>query len=202
MIGLELYKTYQAYNLHFNDNVKYDCVTYNFKTRVNEESFKKSKFRWQFTGMEKKLNDKPLRFILFNAYELHGFTYITPQKVIQTISRHSDINQQTFLQTTFKKDVQYLRSVYNGSTNLFMTNDLYPNIYHEYLNGKINIKSLMILDVFIKDVINSKTSRDIIAWPTYVKQADKLKGLIGYFFNRQQIEQLFTDIYLQPSRLD
>ena len=196
MIGLELYQTYQAYNLHFNDKVSYDCLKYNFKTKVNLDSFNKSKFKWQFIGTEKKLSDKPIRFILFNVYEQYGFTYITPQKMIQAIHRHLEDNQQKFLETTFKTDLHYLKSVYNGSVDLFMTGDLYPNIYHEYLNGKINIKSLLLLDVFIKEVINSKTSRDIIAWPKYIQEANKLKGLIGYFFNRKQIEQLFSEIYL------
>jgi hypothetical protein len=196
MYGMELYQLYQSLSLHFNTNVDYDCVKYNFKTRVNPETFKKSKFKWQFAGAQKKISTDNLKFAVFNVFDIHGFTYTNQLKFIQTISRHASDQPETFMNNKFKKDIQYLKSVYNGSTKLFQTDNTYPNVYQEYLDGEIDIKSVMLLNIFIKDVINNDNSRDIIAWPRYVKEANNLRNLVGYFYNKKQVESIFVSDYL------
>lgn len=194
--GINLYATYKSFVLHCNDKINFNCVKYNFKTKVSEQTFLKSRFKWQFMTMERKLAGTDFRYAVFNVFYLYGFTYINPQKFIQTLSKYLEVNQKDFLNNIFKKDLLYLKSVYNGSSKLFETSDLYPNIYQEYLDGKIDIQSTVLLNIFIKDVINTGTSRDIIAWPKYVKEMNKLKDLVGYFYNKNQVEALFSDHYL------
>ena len=196
MIGLEAYQIYNAFNLHFNDNVDYDCMTYNFKTRVKPETFKRSPYRWQFASIEKKAS-ADLRFVSFNSFCLCDYSYTKPLKFIRTVSKQLEITPSTILQSVVKKDLLYLKDRYNGSTNLFNSDgSLYPHLFQEFKDGKIDYRTMILVSVFIKDVINRETSKDIIAWPKYVKQADHVKGLFKYFYSKSEFETLFAETYL------
>lgn len=196
MIGLEAYQIYNAFNLHFNDNVDYDCMTYNFKTRVKSDTFKRSPYRWQFASIEKKATID-LRFASFNSFCECEYSYTKPLKFIRTASKQLKTTPSDILQKSVKNDLLFLKNRYNSSTQLFETDrSLYPNLFQDYMDGQIEYRTVVLISVFIKDVINRGTSRDIIAWPKYVKQADQVKGLFKYFFDKSEFESLFAETYL------
>lgn len=195
MIGLQAYQTFTAITLHFKAQSDYDCFKYNFKTRANAESFNKNRMKWQYISLEKKYNLKEIRYYTYLTFEKYDFGYVTPKMMFQTVSRLSKI-EKPFLTDIFPKDLQYLSDVYNRSSTLFETDDLYPNLYTEYSNGKINIKTFLLLSIHIKDLINNSSSRDIIAWPGFVKKAERIVPFMKYFFSKEEVEQAFLEHYL------
>ena len=194
MIGFNAYQSYMAMSLHFNKSNDYNCFTYHFKTKSNEESFKKHKMKWQFAGLEKQYDLKQIRYFMFRAFERNDFTYMSPMMLFKLIFNLKQ--ERDFITNKFKSDLQYLSSVYNGSTDLFHNDNLYPNIYMEYNSKKINIKTLILLHLYIKDVINTHTSRDIIAWPRFIEKVDSISPFIKYFYDKDQVEHAFLTYYL------
>lgn len=195
MIGLQAYQTFTALSLHFKEGSDYDCFKYNFKTKANAESLKKNRMKWQYMNLEKKFSLYEIRYYMYLAFEKRDFGYITPQMMFKLVHGISK-NKKTFLEDIFPSDLQYLAKRYNKSPAIFDNDDLYPNLYVEYDNGKIDIKTFLLLSIHIKDVINNNSSRDIIAWPRFVKKAERIVPFMKYFFSKEEVETVFLNHYL------
>jgi hypothetical protein len=193
MKGLTAYHTHLALNLHFSDT-PYDCVKYGFKTRGGEESFKKNRYRWQYIGLENKVED--LRYCMFKVFEQNDFKYVSAVQLFKQARSYYNDTPRLFIETQFIADLKSLSQKYDDKTNLFALNDLYPNIYHEYKDACISFETFLILNAFIKDVIHND-SRDIIAWPSFVSKCDSVLPMIQLFHDRRKIEHAFATNYLQ-----
>ena len=75
MTPFELYKLYTAIHLHFTSDT-YDCVKYNFKTGVSEQSFQKRKDRNRFVFWARKIEKKDLFDFLVGNLIIDGNTWI------------------------------------------------------------------------------------------------------------------------------
>lgn len=190
-LGTNLFKNFNALSLHFNDKVDYDCVKYNFKTKVRDDSFYKSNLRWTFVGVEKKLMEYDTRFILMDVYFKYYDTYQQPINVLRGCLT-ANKTQKEFYENIFKEDLLYLKSVYNDPLTIFECSGLYPNLYNEYKQKKISINTLLLLSIFIVDILKKEVSRDIIAYPNFVDRSNKHKQLIKYFFNQKDVEYYFN----------
>ena len=194
MKGLYPFQVYKAMSLHFNDKVNYDCLKYNFKTKANEESFMKSSFRWQYVGFEKKYGNGNIRYIMFGIFEKNDFGFVH-EKGLNQIAKFVYQSPAQFISSAFENDLQYLKKVYNGNTSLFDSDGLYPNVYRELKDNNIEYQTFMLLNCFIYDVLNTD-SRDIIAWPKFVKKCQDIVPFIMLFFDRSDVEQVFKEHYL------
>lgn len=193
MKGLHAYQTHTAFNLHFGRS-PYDCIKYNFKVKAGEEAFAKSRYKWQYVGLEKHAND--MRYLMFLVFEENKFMHVTPQRLFNRARAMYDASPSQYIETTFGIELSYLSKQYKAGTSLFDMNDLYPNVYHEFKDGNISFITVLLLDVFISDVINND-SRDIIAWPKFVAHCDSIIPFIKLFFDRKQVESSFARRYLQ-----
>jgi hypothetical protein len=195
VIGLQAYQIFTALTLHFKEDSDYECFKYNFKTRANAESFNKNRMKWQYMNLEKKFTIFQIRYYMYLAFEKQDFGYLTPNMMFKMVNSLAK-KENNFIETKFSNDVKYLAMRYNGSTELFNNDDLYPNLYTEYENRKIDIKSFLLLSIHIKDVINGNSSRDIIAWPRFVKKAQRITPFMKHFFSKGEVEQVFLTKYI------
>jgi hypothetical protein len=195
--GLDLFKHCSAFALHYNSKVDYDCVKYNFKTKTSIESFNRSNLKWQYIGVAKKLAEFDTRFILYMVYSLDDVTYRSPIKVLKTALTVPKTKEE-FYEKIFKKDLLYLKQEYNDPQDIFNVDGLYPNLYKEYKNGKININTLSLLSAFIVDKMKPEFSRDIIAWPSFIKKIDNDRQMVKYFFDQNVVSNYFSKYVLSP----
>ena len=193
MKGVLAYQTHTAYNLHFGSS-PYDCLKYNFKVKAGEESFRKSRYKWQYVGLENNCSD--LRYVMFLVFEENRFSHVTPQRLFNRARTMYNASPSQYLETTFSNELDQLSQKYNQGTSLFDTDDLYPNVYHEFKEDRISFMTFMILNAFITDVINND-SRDIIAWPKFVSKCQSIMPFIKLFFDRKHVESIFARSYLQ-----
>lgn len=193
--GLDFYHVCNAFSLHYNEKADYDCMKYNFKTKSNLVGFNKSNLKWQFIGVERNLVGYDTRFIMYMVYSLNESSYI-PIKNALRMALTVPKTQKDFLEKIFKKDLLYLKKEYSDPQNIFMIDGLYPNIYKEYKNRKININTLSLLSTFIVDTLKTENSKDVIAWPSFIKKIERDKQLIKYFFDHDDISHYFSEYLL------
>jgi hypothetical protein len=193
MRGLTALQVHQSLNLHFSKKSPYDCIKYNFKTKASVDTLKQHPNRWQYAGLEK--NCVNVVYALFSVYEENNFQFITPTQLFRKARQYYNTTPDEFLDTVFKNDLIYLRKQYDSGPQLFGSTGMYPALYDEYKDGKIHLRTLIILSMFIMDVINTD-SKDIIAWPKFVQHCHKIEGFIALFFDRTTVESLFAEHYL------
>ncbi len=207
MIGFTLYQIHSALNLHFNSKVKYDAFKYNFKTRSSEESFNKSKFKWQYIALEKKICDgvdpyhiqREILIFLWMVYKGNKFEYTRPYDLFGYKDDIRNANRETMIQYldtddgTFKKDCIILSNLVDNPLDLYKIDGLYTNIYNSFKKGDINIESILLIDLLIKNIFNPENSSDIIAWPSICKQMELISPFVNYIFDDNEG---VTDIFV------
>lgn len=193
MKGLLAYQIHTAYNLHFGSS-PYDCVKYNFKVKAGEDAFKKSRYKWQYVGLEQRAEH--LKYMMFLVFEENRFSHIPPHRLFNRARTMYGASPEQYIDTTFAVELEHLTAKYDAGTTLFDIGDLYPNVYHEYKDGSISFMTFMILNAFISDVINND-SRDIIAWPKFVAHCHSIMPFIKLFFDKRHVESTFARRYLQ-----
>jgi len=198
MKGFVLYELHTALNLHFNNKNNYDFFLYHGKTRVNEDTLKKSPFRWQYAGVESKLEH--VLWFMYNAYKENEWAYIPPKslffKVRNWIKNNKFQHPDDYLKVIVQNDLIWLRQQYQGSTKLFEVNHLYPNLYEDYKNSCITLETVLLIDTHIKSLFTEDTSRDIVSWPLIIKQMEKIQPFVEQLFDRSSFEELFSKVYL------
>lgn len=191
MIGFKPYEMHTALNLHFGGRADYDYFKYNGKTRVKEESFQKSKFKWQFIGLEKKYDR--LLYMMYLVYRSNKFGYTTPQYMFKKASNLSTTgfydDTYSFIRNTLKNDLETILERCEGDPEqLLVKQGLYPKLYALYKSNDISVESLILFDYFIIKVLTSDASDDIIAWPDELNKLSKIRQFVLYFG---------SDIFLQ-----
>lgn len=199
MKGLILFEMHSALNLHFNQKTNYDFFLYHGKTRVNKDTFNRSPFKWQYVGIENKIDH--LLWFMYTSYKDSNWKYITPKKLFlqarywrnKVVHKHP----QEFMNNIVKNDLQTLRTIYNGSINIFDVNGLYPNLYNEFKQGTITLESFLLIDSYIKSVCYKDLSQDIVSWPLIIQDLNIARPFVEELFNRLEFNSLFSENYLQ-----
>jgi len=197
MQGFSLYQTHTALNLHFG-STDYDYFKYHGKTRVTLDGFKKNQFKWQYAGLEKKLEH--VLWFMWNQYKANEFSYLPPKQLIyggnkwlnQTPWLHPDDYELAVIST----DLKWLSSRYAGSTKLVEKGDMYPAIYEDYKEGSIALETILLISAYISNVFTLDQSDDIIGWPMVVADMSKLQPFCLELFERTTFMELFSKAYL------
>lgn len=196
MNGFELYKMFNAFNLHFNKNSSYDYHKYHGSIRISEEKFKSSKFRWQFETLAKHLKERNLSssLILYRLFKSYEFSYVPLTfRTINVIDSMMYINQVELHQV--ESDMIFLYENYN--TNLHQltecVDNIYPILYNLYLDESICLETLILYDSYIKKYLVRESSKDSIRWPSELKKFEKVRGFIETIIPRT----LFNDFVMK-----
>lgn len=195
MKGFLLYTCHQALMLHFG-NGNYDYFKYHGKTRLTEDSFKKSPFRWQYAKLEDKTEH--VLWHMWCVFKQNDFSYVTPKALFyQSRTNEITTHPSEYLTTTVAEDLDHLRDTYNGTTDYYNIDGLYPAIYNDFKSGEITLETLLLIDQHISPVFETGASPDIITWPQVLTYMSKLSPFVHELFDRQSFLDLFTDRYLR-----
>lgn len=198
MRGFAAYQYHQAMNLHFSTKTDYDLFQYNAKTRANEESFNKNRFKWQYAGIEKKVGR--LIDFFYLCYKANHFSYCSSQQIFRygRLYQATDIDS---LRQQVEKDLVYLHSKYSSDpTEIYSVTGVYPTLYQEYKNKTIELESLLLIDGCIKQLLTSKYSNDIIAWPDVCKHMHRVQPFVMNIFDRAWFLEAFTKYFLDGDK--
>lgn len=202
MKGLQTLQTYTAMNLHFSDKNDYDCFKYNFKTKVSEESLNKCRFKWQIMSIEDIFKDCDIRYLMFLIFERQNFEWVSLEQLCRHVyffrKNIHMVDPMYRLEDSFKKDLKFLYGFYktNDPRCLFEVDGIYTNLYREYHCGRIQLSTLILLSLHIKNVINIDSSKDIIAYPRFIAHCEKIIPFMKLFYKKVDIESYFGKYYL------
>lgn len=194
MKGFEAYKCHQAISLHFNKKSTYDYFKYNGNVKVKEDNFAKSKNRWQYVGIESKVDQ--LLWFYYCVYKTNKFGYITLPMIMNYL-RNEKIPTKEYVFQKVQDDLTYLQNKYKDDLYVITECDnLYPVIYEEYDNGYIELETLLLFDSFIVNILKESNSDDIIGWPKIIKDMDLVKPFVIDLLSEFDFVKSFKEIYL------
>ena len=139
--AFDLYKYYVAIKQHFTTD--YDFFKYNGKMRLNSTSFETRKDKFFFYKLTKHDNakDKILANLLINPKVWVG--EIADSEKCETI--YNDwVTRQQALRYTFKSDLSELDDDFD--TEFKVVNGQHPHVLKCYLQKRVGIETLVILD--------------------------------------------------------
>lgn len=179
--GYEAFTLYHGLKLHFSG--KYDFIKYNGKTNVNKDQFMLRKDKFSFY----KLSRKYKREELFGFY-ISNFLINTNIWVGDLMQDEADQEYKKWLKTQqslsyiFEQNLNYIFDLVEIPEELLKVVDgQYPLLYNEYLQGKVNLETIIILN----DIMNffpmwQKKVTDDIVFPDFITKCEKYKPFLNY----------------------
>lgn len=145
---LNCYKTYLAIKNHFTQE-KYDFHKYCGKVKANIQSFYKRKDRFWFEKLSRnKTDEEILNFFIANFATCNDPQTLWIGEIIQNgesnyVKWKRKIESLTY---TFKEETESLFDQKNIEDIFKVENKKHPIILKEYLQGKISLESMVILN--------------------------------------------------------
>lgn len=179
--GYEAFTLYHGLKLHFSG--KYDFIKYNGKTNVNKDQFMLRKDKYSFY----KLSRKYKREELFGFY-ISNFLINTNIWVGDLMQDDADqeykkwLKAQQSLSYIFDQNLNHLFDLVEMPEDMLKVVDgQYPLLYNEYLQGKVNLETIIILN----DIMNffpmwKKKVADDIVFPDFITKCEKYKPFLNY----------------------
>ena len=179
--GYEAFTLYHGLKLHFSG--KYDFIKYNGKTNVNKDQFMLRKDKFSFY----KLSRKYKREELFGFY-ISNFLINTNIWVGDLMQDEADQEYKKWLKTQqslsyiFEQNLNHIFDLVEMPEELLKVVDgQYPLLYNEYLQGKVNLETIIILN----DIMNffpmwQKKVTDDIVFPDFITKSEKYKPFLNY----------------------
>ena len=160
MQGLDVYRCYLAMKQHFT-NPKFDFFQYDGKVKASEKKYQERTDFYFFETMARKLSDKEIKEYLLASF----IAADDPSKVwigdIKRSGKDHWLGWQKQRQSelyTFEQDLcrlaQHLAESQRSFNHLFKVSSGHPPALRAYAAGKINLHTLIILDMvlgFIKE---------------------------------------------------
>lgn len=179
--GFEAFALYQGLKLHFTGN--YDFVKYNGKTNVTKDQFMMRKDKYTFYKLSRQ----------YKRDELFGFyvaNLLKNPKIwvgeLLTEDANSEyvlwLKMQQMLSYAFEQQLDYIFDKVDKPDDLLKVVDgEYPLLYNEYLQDKVSIETMIILD----DILNffpmwQKKIDDDLIFPDFVFKCKKYKPFLHY----------------------
>lgn len=179
--GFEAFTIYHGLKLHFSG--KYDFIKYNGKTNVNKDQFMLRKDKYSFY----KLSRKYKREELFGFY-ISNFLINTNIWIGDLMQDDADQEYKRWLKTQqslsyiFEQNLNHLFDLVEKPEDMLKVIDgQYPLLYNEYLQGKVNLETIIILN----DIMNffpmwKKKVTDDIVFPDFITKCEKYKPFLNY----------------------
>lgn len=148
MEPLNCYKTYLALKNHFTKS-NYDYKKYCGKVKTSLQTFYKRKDRMWFEKLSRQKNDQEIvDFFVANFVECND-----PQSLwIGDIIREGEVRYKLWgkkiqsLSYIFKEEIDQAFSSKNFNEMFEIKNNQHPKILKEYLQGKLSLETMVILD--------------------------------------------------------
>ena len=181
--GFDAYKTYLALKQHFTSD--YDYFKYNGKIRANIESFLKRNDKFFFRKLQKKYDKNELvEFFVSNFL-------VSDNWIGNLISKESEDNyvsykkRQESLSYMFRNDVDFLvdfSHLNDKSLNdlLIVEDNNHPQLLKLFLQKKICIETMIILDDILHFTRYWNAKLDDIVWEEKKKQIQKYRQFLHY----------------------
>lgn len=148
MDPLTTYRTFLAIKNHFI-NPKYDFHKYNGKVKASLQSFYKRKDRMWFEMLSRKKKDQEI----IDFFVANFVSCDDPQSLwVGEIIRNGEDNYKNWnrkiqsLSYLFKEEVNSLFSSKKIDELFLIKNNQHPQILKEYLQGKISLETMVILN--------------------------------------------------------
>ena len=176
--GLKAYKTYLAIKQHFTSN--YDYQKYNGKVRATEDSFLKRRDRFFFKKLEKKYTKEELEM-----YFVSNFINSTSKWIGNLLSQDSEKvfldykKNQESLTYTFKCQIEFLKET-KLKNKLFEVKDGHPALFKYYLQGKVGLQTILILNDELNFINHWNSKMNDIVWENEYKKISKYKSFFTY----------------------
>ena len=170
------YKCYIALRQHFTS--EYDYFKYNGKVNVSPTSFETRKDKFQFYKLSKKKNYQNL--ILANLISDTGKKWIGDLLTTESEDIYNEWLKRTqSLGYHFKTELSLLRDDFDS--NFKVVDGQHPFILERFLQGKISLETLVIIDdcVEIFSYWNRKIDSQII-WNGVYCKSRKYKPFLHY----------------------
>ena len=192
----DLYSIDQAVRLHFKDP-KFDAVKYRMKIRkVSDDTFERSKgFRIyiKWTDILNKTNIHPINFMLANV--LAGETYIHTYNIENHTVWLGKIERVRY---NIIKEINACMSDNNIDkfSQLFRidkTKTDYPIIIDYYLEGKISLETLTIINTFVR--FTDKLQIINLGWEDIRQLITKYESFLKKLIDFDKIKKLLLETY-------
>ena len=184
--GYGSYQLFLALRTHFT-NAKYDFFLMNGKLRGNKEAYNKRNDRLFFEKLAKTYDPETLRdFYVANLLEDKQFiTDLLDDIASNNLVRYQGRRQA--LTYNISNDVDMV--LRNGSCDAFRTHeDQYPGVLILYLQRRISMESLVIMNDFIQfqDKFDKYYDGDVI-WPKVSLKMRKYRPFLKYDKNKMKL---------------
>lgn len=180
MEAFDAYILYLCLKRHFTINSGYDYFKYNGKTNASKNTFMTRNDRYSFHKLSKKSD--PKGYLISNFIEYGPKIWIgelvNDEKYENTFKDW--LKRKESLSYVFKNDISYLDS-YSLDKDLTPKNGQYPKLLTLFLEKKISIETLIILNKifgFFKSW-NSKIE-DPVLWPEIYNMCVKYSPFMEY----------------------
>lgn len=189
--GYKAYKTYLAIKQHFTTD--YNFHKYNGKIRASEESFYKRRDRFFFRKLEKKYSKEELIM-----YFVSNFAKSTSKWIGNLLSQDSEKNYLEYkknkesLSYSFKNELIFIKHK-NLGNKLFEINDGHPPLFKFYLQGKVSIETLVILDNKLNFIKYWNSNMKDIVWESEFKKISKYRSFFEY--NKDSFNNIIKEVF-------
>ena len=181
MNSFEAYVKYLAIKRHFSSD-KYDYVKYNGKVNASKSSFESRNDRYMFEKLSrlKQVEDHLVANIHDDTNKWVGDLF-TDEAIKKTSNL---IKRKKSLKYYFENDIMKLND--NIIDDLIIMNGKqYPNLLDQYLNGNIDITTMVILqDIFQYLDRWKKTITDNVYYPIIERRIHKMRPFINFETNK------------------
>ena len=173
----DAFRFYMAVKMHFESDT-YDCVKYNYKTSATQKSFWKRRDKFHFAKIANKFNE-PNELINFFVAQ-----FASEKKWVGDMLTDEDTWMQwqrrnQSLSYTFEQDINTLNELVNNFDELFKpTFSPYPTVVYYYMQGKISLETVVILDKLVSFTKKCGVT-DTIIWPDMKKRIQKYSTFIN-----------------------
>lgn len=182
--GFDAYKTYLALRQHFTSN--YDYFKYNGKVRAKTESFLKRNDKFFFRKLQKKYTKKELVEFFVSNFIVSGNNWIG-----NLISKESEDNYALWRKNiesityTFHSDLRWLSDYCSSNdiqaNHLIVVKDKnHPILLKLFLQNKIKIESLIILDRILGFVKYWDARLDDIVWDDKKRLLNNYRSFVHF----------------------
>lgn len=187
MQPFDCYKTYIALKNHF-ETPSYDYFRYNGKVNASFDSFCARRDKYQFSKLSKK--EDVQSYILANLVAQKKIGWVG-----DLLSEEAETNFKTWQKR--QQSLTYIISEdLSGFDNLkevlVVKNNQHPQLLKMYLQKKVCIETLIIIDKFTNMFEYwNKHINDPIVWPSVFMLAEKYKPF--FKFDKNKFKQLLKD---------
>lgn len=178
MDPFESYKLYNALKLHFETD-GYDAVKYNYKTRVNSQSFFKRRDKYFFAKLGKSYGKDLVKYYVSNF--IKDVKYVGDMLGPDGESNYHDmIKVHESLTYRFKNDINTLSSMVNSFDELLECKDNeYPLVINKLLQEEICLETVVILNKLTRFMNRAdKQITETIMWPDISRKVHKYDPFI------------------------